>query len=108
MDAGGQFLDRGHSYSTAIFVHSEQQRLQAEASKQALQASRRFKGPIVTPILPAGPFYAAEAEHQGYHKSSPDIGIYLIRFNKKNNHSQLYSNMVAWEHIYFDGKYGHI
>ncbi|GGG00749.1 peptide-methionine (R)-S-oxide reductase [Paenibacillus albidus] len=68
-DAGGQFMDRGHSYRSAIFVHNEEQRQQAEASRQALQASRRFKKPIVTEILPASPFYPAEDEHQQYYKT---------------------------------------
>lgn len=70
-DAGGQFYDRGTSYGTAIFTHSEEQRQQAEASKAALQASGRFSAPIVTPILPAKPFYRAEEYHQGYHHKNP-------------------------------------
>lgn len=67
-DPGGQFNDRGESYQTAIFYHNEEQRKIAEASKQALEASGRFSNPIVTPILPAMPFYEAEEEHQYYYK----------------------------------------
>ena len=70
-DPNGQFHDRGDSYRTAIFYHSEEQRQQAEASKQALAASGRFDQPIVTLILPAGPFYPAEEYHQAYHKKNP-------------------------------------
>ncbi|MDH6369849.1 peptide methionine sulfoxide reductase msrA/msrB [Paenibacillus sp. PastF-3] len=70
-DAGGQFHDRGTSYGTAIFTHSEEQKEQAEASKAALQASGRFSSPIVTPILPASTFYPAEEYHQGYHHKNP-------------------------------------
>ena len=70
-DAGGQFHDRGTSYGTAIFYHSEEQRLEAEASKAALDASSRFSAPIVTPILPAKPFYPAEEYHQDYHHKNP-------------------------------------
>lgn len=55
-DAEGQFMDRGASYRSAIFVHDEAQREQAEASKRRLQLSGRFKGKIVTPILPRVPF----------------------------------------------------
>jgi len=66
-DAGGQFFDRGSSYLTAIFVHSDEQRAIAEASKQALEQSGRFDRPIVTPILPAVTFYPAEEYHQNYH-----------------------------------------
>lgn len=50
-DDGGQFMDRGHSYAPAIFIHNEEQRKQAELSKERLKASKRFKAPIVTPIL---------------------------------------------------------
>lgn len=70
-DPGGQFADRGSSYRTAIFVHSEDQRRVAEASKQRLGESGRFAKPIVTPILPAAPFYPAEEYHQGYYRTNP-------------------------------------
>lgn len=70
-DAGGQFHDRGHSYTTAIFYHNDSQRQQADASKQALDASQRFSGPIMTAILPAAPFYPAEDYHQDYYCKNP-------------------------------------
>ncbi|UQZ35124.1 methionine sulfoxide reductase [Paenibacillus sp. PK3_47] len=70
-DQGGQFMDRGYSYRTVIFVHNEEQRKKAEASKEALKASKRFKGQIVTEIVPAGTFYPAEAVHQDYYKTHP-------------------------------------
>ncbi len=70
-DPGGQFGDRGSSYKTAIFYHNEEQRQQAEASKQALAESGRFQKPIVTEILPAAPFYRAEESHQHYYKKNP-------------------------------------
>lgn len=67
-DAGGQFNDRGESYQTAIFYHTEEQKKIAEHSKKALDESKRFKMPIVTPVLPAKPFYEAEEGHQDYYK----------------------------------------
>jgi peptide methionine sulfoxide reductase msrA/msrB len=70
-DAGGQFHDRGSSYRTSIFYHNEEQKLQAEASKQALEQSGRFNRPIATPIVPAATFYEAEEYHQGYHNKHP-------------------------------------
>ncbi|AZV43029.1 peptide-methionine (S)-S-oxide reductase MsrA [Peribacillus asahii] len=70
-DAAGQFNDRGLSYRTAIFFHSEEQRILAETSKAKLAESGRFKKPIVTAILPAGPFYKAEEKHQHYYKRNP-------------------------------------
>lgn len=70
-DAGGQFVDRGHAYTTAIFYHDAEQRQLAEASKKAIAASGVFKKPIVTPILPVATFYPAEAYHQDYYKNNP-------------------------------------
>jgi len=70
-DAGGQFVDRGYAYTSAIFHLNEEQREQAEASKKALAGSGRFDKPIVTPILPAKQFYAAEAYHQDYYRNNP-------------------------------------
>ena len=70
-DAGGQFFDRGSSYETAIFYHSEDQKEIAEASKRELEASGRFTSPIVTPIIKASAFYPAETYHQDYYKKNP-------------------------------------
>ncbi|MFE5320023.1 peptide-methionine (S)-S-oxide reductase MsrA [Paenibacillus sp. NPDC056579] len=70
-DAGGQFHDRGESYRTAIFYHNEEQRLKAEASKQALEQSGRFDKPIATQIVPAGEFFEAEEYHQDYYSKNP-------------------------------------
>ncbi|MGQ7888020.1 peptide-methionine (R)-S-oxide reductase MsrB [Paenibacillus sp. WC2504] len=72
-DAGGQFHDRGSSYRTAIFAHTDQQKLEAEASKQALQDSGRFNAPIVTEIvrIDADAFYPGEEYHQDYHHKNP-------------------------------------
>lgn len=67
---GGQFHDRGQSYETVIFYHSEQQQQLAEESKKKLAESGRFKKPIVTKILPAMVFYPAEEYHQDYHKKN--------------------------------------
>ncbi|TMN23690.1 peptide-methionine (S)-S-oxide reductase MsrA [Lentibacillus cibarius] len=67
-DADGQFNDRGESYQTAIFYHNDKQKQLAEESKQNIEASGKFSKPIVTPIIPAKPFYKAEEEHQDYYK----------------------------------------
>ncbi|WP_062356815.1 peptide-methionine (S)-S-oxide reductase MsrA [Bacillus kwashiorkori] len=71
-DDGGQFHDRGSSYKTAIFYHSELQKSLAEESKLELQNNGTFSKPIITPILRAVPFYAAEDYHQDYYKKNPD------------------------------------
>lgn len=70
-DPGGQFYDRGQSYQTVIFYHTEEQRQQAEVSKRALEESGRFQKPIATAILLASTFYPAEEYHQDYHKKNP-------------------------------------
>jgi len=66
-----QFCDFGSQYRTAIFYHTEEQRRLAEASKAALEKSKPFKEPIVTPIAAAGDFWPAEDYHQDYYKKNP-------------------------------------
>lgn len=70
-DAGGQFYDRGESYTTAIFVHDEAQREIAEKVKAELDASGKFKLPIAVKIREAKEFYPAEEYHQHYYKKNP-------------------------------------
>ena len=70
-DAEGQFADKGSQYRTAVFYHDEDQRRSALASKEVLQKSGKFKGPIATRIEKAGPFYVAEEAHQDYYKKDP-------------------------------------
>jgi len=65
-DPGGQFVDRGSQYRSAIFYHDEEQRKLAEQSREELNRSRRFEKPIVTEILPLSMFYRAEDDHQNY------------------------------------------
>lgn len=77
-DAGGQFCDRGESYRTAIFVGDDAARAQAEAAKS--EAARVLGQDIVTPVLPAAPFYPAEEYHQDYYKKDDLI---LTRFGPK-------------------------
>ena len=70
-DGGGQFCDRGHSYSTAIYATDARQLEIANASKQRLIDSGKLSETIVTPIERAKPFYAAEAYHQDFYTKSP-------------------------------------
>ena len=70
-DAGGQFCDRGPQYGTAIFHHSAGQKRLAEQSKAAVEQSKPFKEPIVTPLLEASEFYPAEEYHQNYYMKNP-------------------------------------
>lgn len=64
LDAGGQFCDRGHSYTTAIFAADANE---WEAAKTAVaDAEAVLKKKIVTPILDRGDFWLAEGYHQDY------------------------------------------
>ncbi|WP_243359359.1 peptide-methionine (R)-S-oxide reductase MsrB [Fundidesulfovibrio terrae] len=75
-DAGGQFVDRGKQYRSAIFYHDEEQKRIAEESKERLAKSGVFEGkPIVTEIRPYETFYPAEDYHQDYYKNNP------VRYN---------------------------
>ncbi|MGE0268774.1 MAG: peptide-methionine (S)-S-oxide reductase MsrA [Candidatus Omnitrophota bacterium] len=67
----GQFADKGSQYRTAIFYHDEEQKKAAEQSKKDLEASGKFKDPIVVEIKPATIFYTAEDYHQDYYKKNP-------------------------------------
>ncbi|WP_280153056.1 peptide-methionine (S)-S-oxide reductase MsrA [Piscinibacter sp. XHJ-5] len=66
-----QFCDVGSPYRTAIFAHGDAQMKAALASREALEKSKPFKEPIVTEIVAAGPFYAAEDYHQDYYTKNP-------------------------------------
>lgn len=71
LTANAQFCDRGNQYRTAIFYADEAQKTDAEASKKALEASGRFKKPIVTEIVAAGKFWPAEDYHQDFYVKNP-------------------------------------
>lgn len=69
---GGQFADMGHHYKTVIFYHDENQKEEAEKSKEELGQSGLYSKPIVTEIRKAETFYEAEDYHQYYYKKNPD------------------------------------
>src|SRR5674476_1691726 len=64
-----QFCDRGEQYRSAIFVHNDEERKLAEASKK--QVETELKQPIYTQIVAAGPFYKAEDYHQDFYRKNP-------------------------------------
>ena len=70
--ANGQFCDHGAQYRSAIFYGDTTEKRLAEASKRTLEATpQRFKGPIVTQIVPAGEFWPAEEYHQDFYRKDP-------------------------------------
>lgn len=69
LDKGGQFCDRGNTYTTAIFYQNEEQKKLAEQSKAEIE--KKLGKSVVTAIRPASTFYAAEDYHQDYYKKNP-------------------------------------
>jgi methionine-S-sulfoxide reductase len=70
--ADGQFTDIGLSYRAAIFYGNSDEKKIAEASKEKLAHSGKFKKPIVTEVLPAMKFWPAEDYHQKYYQQNPE------------------------------------
>lgn len=62
--------DVGEQYRSVIFYHSEQQKNEAVASKEHLDASGRIRRAIATQIVPVQHFWEAEAYHQKYHQKN--------------------------------------
>jgi peptide-methionine (S)-S-oxide reductase len=58
--------DVGTQYRSAIFYHTPEQQAAAQASKDALAKSGKYRRPIVTEIVPAPEFWRAEEYHQQY------------------------------------------
>ncbi|HXI87274.1 MAG TPA: peptide-methionine (S)-S-oxide reductase MsrA [Parvularculaceae bacterium] len=69
LDDGGQFCDRGHSYTTAIFVASPGERSDAEAA--IADAEKILGKKVVTPVRDRPKFWPAEDYHQDYYKKNP-------------------------------------
>ncbi len=68
-DEGGQFFDRGHHYTTAVYFGSEEEQKIAQQSKAALE--KRLGKKVATAIIAREEFFPAEAEHQDYFEKNP-------------------------------------
>lgn len=75
-----QFCDHGPQYRSVIFYHDEQQKRAAEESRNIVERTRTFAGNIVTQIVPAGEFFAAETYHQDFYKKNP-VRYKFYKFN---------------------------
>ena len=69
-DGGGQFIDRGHSYTLAVYYTDEAQRQAAQAAILALEQESGQQVQIA--VEPFSSFYAAEEEHQDYYLKHPE------------------------------------
>ena len=67
--ADGQFCDRGHQYTTAVFTSDPEESRLALESKKAV--AKELGKTVVTDIRPAAPFWMAEDYHQDFYKTNP-------------------------------------
>lgn len=68
-DGGGQFIDRGHSYTLAVYYLSEAEKLAAQEKIAALENTSGKT--VCISIEPFKHFYCAEEEHQDYYRKHP-------------------------------------
>ena len=68
-DGGGQYIDRGHSYTLAIYYCDEAQKAAAAAAIAQLEAA--VGRPVCISVEPYKNFYSAEEEHQDYYLKHP-------------------------------------
>ena len=78
-DKDGQFCDRGHGYTSAVFFLTEEQKKLALESKSLIEQSGILKELVKTPVLEAKEFYNAEDYHQDYYKKNK-IRYHYYRF----------------------------
>ncbi len=72
--ANRQGADVGTQYRSVIFYHDDRQKQIAEKKIHELESSKKWRGPIVTEIVPFKTFYRAEDYHQDYFKKNPHAG----------------------------------
>lgn len=93
-DSKGQFCDKGSSYLSAVFVANETERAIAQEVKA--EGEKLLGKMFFTPILPAKPFWAAEAYHQDYYKKSPlSYGYYRAGCGRDARVRQIWGNASA-------------
>lgn len=68
-DDGGQFCDRGYSYTTGVFYANADEYEAAKAGKEAAEAE--LGQSVVTPLIELDKFWIAEDYHQDYYKKNP-------------------------------------
>jgi len=63
--------DAGTQYRSGIYYHSNEQKIIAQKSIEALNESGVWDAPVVTEVLPIQNYFAAEKYHQNYFKLNP-------------------------------------
>ena len=69
-DRDGQFIDRGFSYTLAIYYTCEEEKEKAEARIRALEQESGKQ--VWISVEPFRNFYPAEEEHQDYYLKNPE------------------------------------
>ena len=69
-DDGGQYIDRGHSYTLAVYYRIEEEQVVAQKGIDALERASGHK--VCISVEPFKSFYAAEEEHQDYYLKHPE------------------------------------
>jgi peptide methionine sulfoxide reductase msrA/msrB len=101
IDDGGQYVDRGAQYTSAIWYQSEDEKKIAESSKSALEKSGRFgSGKLVTPVLPYVSFYPAEDYHQNYYK----LNALHYKLYTGGSGRPEYQQKIWWEDYHYTTK----
>ena len=80
-----QGADVGTQYRSAIFYHSEEQKVVVEELIGELDKARLWKKPVVTQIVPLDKFYAAEDYHQEYFSRNPEQAYCQMVISPKVN-----------------------
>lgn len=98
-DPKGQFCDKGEPYRTGLFYQSQSQQKVFGESLSAVTQSKPFDAAIITPVLPAKPFYSAEGYHQDYYKKNP-VRYRYYRWNcgRDQRIKQLWGEVVSKDH----------
>ncbi|MDI3520631.1 MAG: peptide-methionine (S)-S-oxide reductase [Anaerophaga sp.] len=78
-----QGADVGTQYRSVIFYHDEEQKKTAEQIIAELEKKKVFNNPVVTELVPAGPFYIAEDYHQNYFENNPSQPYCQVVINPK-------------------------
>ncbi len=82
-DDGGQFVDRGNQYRTAIFYSDDEQKIESENSKKDLE--EKYGKKVYTEIIKLENFYEAEDKHQNYYiKNEGHYNMYYKRSGRYN------------------------
>ena len=98
LDKNGQFCDRGHEYSTAVFYLTTEQKQLASKSKTLLETSGILEKPVETPLIEAGKFFPAENYHQNYYKnSSIKYKYYRYRCGRDERLRELWGKTIIRE-----------